>query len=163
MPTANPAVAVATRLLRSRRLMRAPIWFYRLRLGPLLGPRLLMLEHVGRKSGAARYVMLEVIDHPTPDRYIVASGFGAKAQWFRNIQANPQVRVSAGIRFAAPAVARVLTQQEADETLASYIARYPRLWARFKAVLEKTLETAVTETNTPLPLVELRLDAPTLS
>lgn len=154
---------VVTRLLRSRAFVRAPIWLYRLHLGPLLGPRLLLLEHIGRKSGAKRYVVLEVIDHPAPERYVVASGFGAKAQWFRNIRANPRVRVSAGSRFAAPAVARVLTQREADETLASYIARHPRLWARFKAVLEETLETAVTETNTPLPLIEVRLDAPTLS
>lgn len=38
----------AARMLRSRRLMRAPIWLYRARLGGLLGGRLLMLEHIGR-------------------------------------------------------------------------------------------------------------------
>ena len=29
---------------------------------------------------------------------IVASGFGSKAQWLRNIEANPRVRIYAGIR-----------------------------------------------------------------
>jgi deazaflavin-dependent oxidoreductase (nitroreductase family) len=152
-------VAGATRLLRSRRLMRAPIWIYKLRFGGLLGPRLLMLEHLGRKSGTPRYVVLEVIDHVAPDSYVVASGFGDKAQWFRNIRANPSVRVYAGSHLPAPATARVLDQPEADRVLATYIRRHPRAWARFKAVLEETLGAEITETNTPLPMVELRLDA----
>ena len=79
---------VGGRLLRSRRLMRAPAWIYRARAGVLFGSRILMLEHVGRKSGVPRYAVLEVVDHPTPDTYVVASGFGRKAQWFRNIQAS---------------------------------------------------------------------------
>ncbi|MBO0865461.1 MAG: nitroreductase family deazaflavin-dependent oxidoreductase, partial [Mycobacterium sp.] len=127
------------RLLRSRRLMRAPIWIYRARAGALLGSRLLMLEHIGRRSGARRYVVLEVVDHPTRDTYVVASGFGEKAQWFRNIQANPHVRVYVGSRAPAPAIARVLHQLEADRTLAGYTSRHPRAWDRFKRVLEETL------------------------
>ncbi|MGH3562280.1 MAG: nitroreductase family deazaflavin-dependent oxidoreductase, partial [Mycobacterium sp.] len=108
--------AAGSRILRSRRLMRAPIWIYQARLGGLLGPRLLMVEHIGRKSGTRRYVVLEVVDHPTPDTYVVASGFGPKAQWFRNIRANPRVRVYAGSHAPASAVARVLDQPEADRT-----------------------------------------------
>lgn len=161
MPTTQPPsrlVAGATRLLRSRRLTRAPIWLYKGRLGGLLGPRLLMLEHTGRTSGVARYVVLEVLAHDAPDSYVVASGFGGKAQWFRNIQADPRVRVYAGSRAPASGHARVLDQSEADRTLATYITRHPRAWARFKAVLEQTLGTEITDTNTPLPLVELRLD-----
>lgn len=152
--------AIAAKLLRSRRLTRAPIRLYRARLGALLGPRLLMLEHTGRTTGVARYVVLEVIDHPEPDRYLVASGFGQRAQWFRNIVANPRVRVYAGSHAPRPATARVLDQADADRALAAYIARQPRLWARFKPVLDETLGTEVTETHTALPIVELRLDSP---
>jgi hypothetical protein len=47
------------RLLRSRRLVRAPIWLYRIRAGGLLGTRMMMLEHIGRTSGERRYVVLE--------------------------------------------------------------------------------------------------------
>lgn len=90
---------------------------------------------------------------------MVASGFETKAQWFRNIQANPRVRVYANSHAPAPAAARVLDQQEADRALATYISRHPRAWARFKGVLEETLGSEITETNTPLPMVELRLDA----
>ncbi|MCV7399045.1 nitroreductase family deazaflavin-dependent oxidoreductase [Mycobacterium fragae] len=138
--------------------MRAPIWIYKARAGAMLSSRVLMLEHIGRKSGARRYVVLEVVDHPTPETYVVASGFGEKAQWFRNVRANPRVRVYAGSRRPAAATARVLTQSEADRALAVYVGRHPRAWQRFKGVLEETLGSPITETNTPLPMVELRLD-----
>ncbi|WP_297599452.1 nitroreductase family deazaflavin-dependent oxidoreductase [Mycobacterium sp.] len=149
---------VAARLLRSRRLMRAPIWIYQARAGALFGSRILLLEHIGRKSGAPRYAVLEVIDHPSPDVYVIASGFGRKAQWFRNIEANPRVRVYAGSHAPRPAAARVLDQHEADRTLAAYRTRHPKAWERMRPVLEDTLGAPITDTDTPLPLVELKLD-----
>lgn len=153
--------ASGARLLRSRRLMRAPIWIYKARAGALLSSRILMLEHIGRKSGARRYAVLEVVGHPAPDTYVVASGFGRRAQWFRNITANPRVRVYAGSHAPAPATARVLEQPEADRVLAAYVSRHRRAWERLKGVLEETLGSEITETNTQLPMVELRLDART--
>lgn len=77
------------RLMRSRTLMRAPIWIYRARAGAVFGSRMLMLEHIGRKSGTPRNAVLEVVDHPAPDTYVIASGFGKNSQWYRNIVANP--------------------------------------------------------------------------
>ncbi|HEY9305709.1 MAG TPA: nitroreductase family deazaflavin-dependent oxidoreductase [Mycobacterium sp.] len=161
MSTTRPPsrlAAVGERILRSRPLMRAPIWIYKARAGVALGSRFLMLEHIGRKSGARRYVVLEVVDQPTPDSYLVASGFGTKAQWFRNIKANPRVRVYTGSHAPAPAAARVLTQQEADRALSAYINKRPQAWERFRPVLERTLGSPITETDTALPIVELRLD-----
>jgi deazaflavin-dependent oxidoreductase (nitroreductase family) len=119
-----------------------------------------MLEHVGRKSGARRFVVLEVVGHRTPDTYVVASGFGERAQWFRNLIANPRVRVSVAGHGPRAATARRLPVAEADTVLAGYIRRHPRAWAKFKGVLENTLGTAVSEHDTPLPMVELRLDGP---
>ncbi|MCV7066559.1 nitroreductase family deazaflavin-dependent oxidoreductase, partial [Mycolicibacterium farcinogenes] len=82
-----------------------PIWLYRIRAGALLGGRVLMLEHIGRTSGARRYVVLEIVDRPSPEHIVVASGFGTKAQWYRNILADPHVRVwlsaAAGLRADA--------------------------------------------------------------
>ncbi|WP_167386412.1 nitroreductase family deazaflavin-dependent oxidoreductase [Mycobacterium marseillense] len=149
---------LAARLLRSRRLMRAPIWIYKLRAGAVFGSRILLLEHIGRKSGAPRYAVLEVIDHPSPDTYVVASGFGRKAQWFRNIEATPRVRVYAGSHGPRPGAARVLDQREADRTMADYRARHPKAWERMRPVLEDTLGAPITDTDTPLPLVEFKLD-----
>ncbi len=154
----NLFVSAGARVLRSRRLMRAPIWIYKARAGALFGSRILMLEHVGRKSGEPRYVVLEVVGHPSPDTYVVASGFGRKAQWFRNIQANPRVRVYAGSHAPRRATARVLDQQEADRALAAYVSRHRQAWEQMKPVLEETLGVPITETETPLPMVELRLD-----
>lgn len=116
-----------------------------------------MLEHLGRKSGARRRVVLEVIDHPAPDVYVIASGFGTRAQWFRNIAANPNVRVYLGSHAPVPATAHVLDQQAADRTLARYRERHPRAWSQLKGVVEQTLGEPLTDTDTPLPLVELRL------
>jgi deazaflavin-dependent oxidoreductase (nitroreductase family) len=149
--------AMGARILRSRLLMRAPIWIYKARAGAVLGSRLLMPEHIGRKSGVRRYVVLEVVDHPTPVSYVVASGFVAKAQWFRNLKAIPRVRVYTGSRAPLPATARILTQQEADRALGAYINAHPQAWGRFRPVLERTLGSPITETDTPLPIVELRL------
>ena len=158
MSDTNLLARIFARLLRSRRLMRAPIWIYKARAGALFGSRILMLEHIGRKSGAPRYAVLEVVGHPTPDTYTVASGFGRKAQWFRNIQANPRVRVFAGSHAPSPATARVLDQHEADDALAAYRRRHPRAWEQLRPALEETLGVPITDTNTPLPMVQLRLD-----
>lgn len=162
MSPSSQLTSLAAGLLRTRPLMRAPIWLYRARLGALLGRRLLMLEHIGRTSGARRYVVLEVVDHHAPDggpeSYVVASGFGERAQWFRNIRANPRVRVYAGSRAPAPATARVLDRAEADRTMAAYANRHRRAWQQFKPVLENTLGAPIGDTDIPLPLVELRFD-----
>ncbi|MFV0493571.1 nitroreductase family deazaflavin-dependent oxidoreductase [Mycobacterium sp.] len=158
MTSRNRLNRLGARALRSRRLVRAPIWIFKARAGAVFGPRFLMLEHIGRKSGEPRYVVLEVIDRPAPDVYIIASGFGRKAQWFRNIEANPRVRVYTGSRAPAPAIARVLTQHEADAAIAGYRDRHPGAWESLKGILEDTLGAAITDTNTPLPMVELKLD-----
>lgn len=158
MPTTSLLARAGARVLRSRRLMRAPIWIYQARAGALFGSRILMLEHIGRKSGAPRYVVLEVIGHPAADVYVVASGFGRKAQWFRNIEANPRVRVYVGSHAPRRATARVLDQAEADRALAAYRDRHARAWERLSPVLEETLGASLTDANTPLPIVELRCD-----
>ncbi|OBI77020.1 nitroreductase [Mycobacterium sp. E740] len=150
-------VKAGTAVLRSRPLMRAPILLYRARLGFLLGSRFVQLEHIGRRSGLRRYVVLEVLDHPEPDTYVVASGFGTRAQWYRNVKANPNVRVSVGTKVSAPATARLLSTSEADAALRGYISRHRRAWEAMKPVLESTLGTSIGTENTALPMVELRL------
>ena len=159
--SASDLIATAgARLLRNRRLMRAPIRLYKARLGFLFGTRMLMLEHIGRKSGVHRYVVLEVIDRASPGTYVVASGFGARAQWYRNIQANPRIRVFTGGLGPRSATAHVLTQAEADAALQAYISRHPRAWSNLKSVIENTLGTPIDDHNTALPMVALELDRP---
>ena len=158
--TSDVVASAGARLLRSRRLMRAPIRLYKARLGFLFGSRMLMLEHIGRKSGVPRYVVLEVIDHASPGTYVVASGFGTRAQWYRNIKANTRIRVFTGGRGSRPATARILTQAEADNALQSYIRRHPRAWSNLKSVIENTLGTSIDDHDTALPMVALDLGRP---
>ena len=159
MPAAvgDALVTGATKALHNRRLMRAPIHLYRARLGFLFGTRMLMLEHIGRKSGARRYVVLEVIDHPEPDTYVVVSGFGTRAQWFRNLQSHPEGRVWTGLRAAVPTSARVMSSEESAASLHSYITRHRRAWNALKPAIENTFGAEIDETAPGIPMVQLRL------
>jgi deazaflavin-dependent oxidoreductase (nitroreductase family) len=116
-----------------------------------------MLEHTGRKSGTRRYVVLEVVEHRPPRTYLVVSGFGDRAQWFRNIRANPQVRVHTLSRRPAPATARIFPQEEAAAALTAYSARHPRAWAGIEPVLQGTLGGPPHDVESRLPVVVLEL------
>ncbi|HEY1819343.1 MAG TPA: nitroreductase family deazaflavin-dependent oxidoreductase [Trebonia sp.] len=151
------AAARAARLLRTRWIVRAPIWLYRARLGFIFGSRLLMLEHTGRVTGARRFVVLEVVARPRPGTLVIASGFGARAQWFRNVRANPGVRVHLGSRGPAAATARLLTSKEAAAALTAYASSHPREWARLKPVFEATLGARIDHQGTSLPMLALDL------
>ena len=81
----------------SRVLFRAPIWIFKLGLGGLLGKRMLLLKHIGRKTGLLRQAVLEVVQYfPETNAYIVTAGFGRKSQWYQNILSNPEVSVQVG-------------------------------------------------------------------
>lgn len=151
------AARVGAVVLRARWVVRAPVWLFRCRLGIVFGSRLLMLEHLGRTSGRRRYAVLEVVDHPTPGRYVVVSGFGARAQWFRNVAANPMVRVSVGSHSPAPATAHRLDPEAAARSLGRYAETHPLAWAKLRPVLEETLGTRIDEAGTELPMVAIDL------
>jgi deazaflavin-dependent oxidoreductase (nitroreductase family) len=109
----------------TRLAARLPIWLYRLRFGRLLGDRFLMLTHIGRKSGLPRQVVLEVLRHDkATDTYLVASGWGERADWLRNIQRNPHVLLHAGAR-RMEAIAEWLPVEAAADELCDYARRHP--------------------------------------
>lgn len=151
----NRLTRIGAGLLRVRWFVRAPIRLYRARLGVIFGHRLLMLEHVGRNTGQRRFVVLEVVDHPAPARYVVVSGFGTRAQWFRNIEANPQVRVYLASHAPARAIARRLDAAVATAALGRYAHAHPRAWAKLRPVLEDTLGTSIEEHGIELPMIAL--------
>lgn len=155
----NPLARAGAALLRVRWFVRAPIWLYRARLGFVFGTRLLMLEHVGRTSGMRRYVVLEIVDHPAPSSYVVVSGFGDRAHWFRNVEANPQVRAYLGSRAPAVATAHRLDADASVASLTRYANAHPRSWAKLRPILEETLGTRIDEHGTELPMIAIDLDA----
>ncbi len=157
----NPITRASASLLRVRWFVRAPIWVYQAKLGFLFGERLLMLEHAGRVSGLRRYAALEIVDHPTPRRYVVVSGFGDRAQWFRNVRANPQVRVYLGSHRPAMATAHRLDEAASAASLGRYARAHPRSWAKLRPVLERTLGTRIDANHTKLPMIAIDLDGST--
>lgn len=138
--------------MRQRSLVRAPIWLFRARLGFVFGSRLLMIEHTGRKTGARRYAVVEVIGRPRPGTYIVPAL--PWAQWYRNIQASPSVRISVGGRSLAPATARPLAADQKPAVLDGYAQRHPRMYATMSSLFEETLGGSLADA--PMLALEMR-------
>jgi deazaflavin-dependent oxidoreductase (nitroreductase family) len=71
-------------------------------LAPLIGRLILLLTTTGRKSGLPRITPLQYEE--VDGCYYIGSARGTKADWFRNILANPQVEVQVkGRRFSSTA------------------------------------------------------------
>ncbi len=64
---------------------------YRIGLGPIVGRLILILTTTGRKTGLPRETALQY-EQVGGDIYL-GSSLGTKADWYRNILANPQVTV----------------------------------------------------------------------
>jgi deazaflavin-dependent oxidoreductase (nitroreductase family) len=70
-----------------RWLFRVPVFFFRAGLGWLFGSRIILLEHVGRKSGLTRYSCVEVVDRDDDGMTLtIVSGYGVRAQWYQNLR-----------------------------------------------------------------------------
>jgi len=133
-----------------RLFFRAPIVLYRIGLGGLM-PMQLLLTTVGRKSGRPRQAVVDVLRHDADtDTYYVTSAYGAHSDWYRNLQANPTVRVQVRWRkFSARAT--ILPKEEAEEVLLDHWRRH-RLYSRvtlrlvgLKATSEEEVRTAAAQ------------------
>lgn len=110
----------------SRLLFRLPVHLYRARLGWLFGRRLLMLTHTGRVSGRKRRTVIEVVEYdPATGAHTVCSGFGPRADWYRNLVATPEATIQVGVR-TIPVTAVPLPVDEAQQVLTRYARRHPR-------------------------------------
>ena len=116
-----------------RLAFRLPIYLYRLNLGWLLGHRALLLVHQGRSSGLLRKTVLEVVLYiPVTRESVVLSGWGEKADWYRNIEETPALEVRTGGQRYVPQQ-RFLAPEENHAVLAEYGRRHPlgfRIFAR---------------------------------
>lgn len=108
-----------------RWLFRAPIWLYRIGLGGLMTKRMVLLNHIGRKSGKMRQAVVEVARYDkATDTVYVASGWGKKSDWYRNLLANPEITIQVGWR-KMKVTAVPLTPEESGEAMVDYAHRYP--------------------------------------
>ena len=99
---------------------------YALGLGPLIGRLVLLLTTRGRRTGLLRVTPLQY--EQIEGKYYVASAFGTRTDWYRNILADPGVRVRVGRKaFAAFAEPSTDPAQIAD-FLEYRLARHPRMF-----------------------------------
>jgi deazaflavin-dependent oxidoreductase (nitroreductase family) len=125
METTDPYVQSAHGLMSypapgtlNRLLFRAPLFAWRMGMGNLLGPHILVLTTWGRKSHLPRPIMLSYT--PTPQRIYIGAGWGARCDWYRNLTANPRVTLQVwdeqvtGLPGEAiiPALARRVTDED---------------------------------------------------
>jgi len=109
-----------------RHVLRIPIHLYHWRLGFLMGGRFILIDHVGRKSGKLYQTPVEVVRHDTVSgEYIVCSGTGPNADWYRNLTAKPADAVQVRNERWQP-TQRMLTQQEASDYFEGYENEHPK-------------------------------------
>ncbi len=98
---------------------------YALGLGPLMGRLVLLLTTTGRKSGKPRVVPLqyEEID----GKFYLGSSRGEKADWVRNIQANPKVEVRVKARRFTGMAEVVTDTGRITDFLEERLRRHPRM------------------------------------
>lgn len=142
-------------------VFRAPAGLYRIGLGRLLGKRILALTHRGRKSGRLYETVLEVaVFDPATQESIVASAYGTKADWYRNLAAASGVRVRTGKMDYIPEH-RFLTPEEASAAAAEFCRLHP--WeARLAPRVLPAIGAVTTDSPDPvrmlasLPMVAFR-------
>jgi deazaflavin-dependent oxidoreductase (nitroreductase family) len=113
--------------------LHAPTWIYRARLGFVMGKRFLMIEHRGRKSAKLYRTMLEVAGRNAErNEWIVTSGTGPKADWYRNVEAGGVEAVWLGSKRHRAGV-RFLDPTEAAEVMNRYEQQHPNTAAKLMA------------------------------
>ena len=108
------------------KLARLPVVFYRLGLGGLLGESLILLNHIGRKTGTIHQAVVRVVSHNADsETYYIASAWGFKSQWPRNLLAHPEIVVQIGSRKLTVNV-KPLTPEQGVHVLLDYRQRHPK-------------------------------------
>ncbi len=142
-----------------KRVLHLPVGVFRARLGFVFGNRFVMLEHVGRRSGRTRYTPLEVVGHEG-NAFIVCSGTGPNADWYRNITTTPAKALWVGSRRCEVAQ-RLLPTPEAATAFARYESAHAKSASRLMELMgvshdgtHQSRETMVEQ----IPMVELRIE-----
>ena len=89
----NPAVFDWAKMKNIQKIHRV---LYAIGLGPVIGRIILLLTTTGRKSGKKRVTPLQY--EKIGAEYYLGAARGLKADWVRNIQADPQVEVRVGAK-----------------------------------------------------------------
>jgi len=98
---------------------------YAIGLGSLIGNVILLLTTIGRKSGKPRVTPLqyEEID----GKIYLGAALGQKADWFRNIQANPKVEVHVKSQHFSGLAETITDTKQIADFLEVRFRRHPRM------------------------------------
>ncbi|MBN1964371.1 MAG: nitroreductase family deazaflavin-dependent oxidoreductase [Anaerolineae bacterium] len=122
-----------------RAAAKSPILFYRLGLGGFIGRLFMVLTTTGRKSGLPRRTAIEF--HAYRGRKYVYSAWGTRADWFRNIEADPVVTIQTADGAEACIARRLADEDELAEAF-DFAVQNPTLRAWFDLLgIELTLES----------------------
>lgn len=102
-----------------------PVYLHRLGLvwwiEKITGATWMLITTTGRKTGKPRQVMVDVMDYDEKtDIYFVEAAYGGRADWVRNIRANPVFRAQVGKRKFTARAAELPPDQTGDLLLALY-------------------------------------------
>lgn len=117
-------------------------------LGRLAGLPVLLLETLGRRSGARRENALTYLPWPSPDGedfVVIASVLGESRHpaWLHNLRADPRVAVTVGKRRVA-VVAREAEGEERERIFDAVIERSPD-YAQYRERTERRIPVVVLE------------------
>ena len=103
-----------------------PRSLYGWHLGWLLGHHIMMITHVGRKTGVVRQTVVEAVNYdPKTQVCRACAGWGEQTDWYRNIQAHPALEIQIGSRRYVPQQ-HFLATEELLTLLQEYEHRHPR-------------------------------------
>jgi deazaflavin-dependent oxidoreductase (nitroreductase family) len=110
-----------------RWLLRLPLYFYRVGLGWLANRfNLMVLTTWGRMSGLPRHTAIEYRTHGS--KIYVISAWGARPTWYRNLVAQPVIRVRQGRRAFNAQAYVVDDSSEALRVLHLFRKRAPAIY-----------------------------------
>jgi deazaflavin-dependent oxidoreductase (nitroreductase family) len=121
-------------------------WIYRVSGGRIAGSMdrapVLLLHHIGRKSGQERVAPLLYLPDGE-DMVIVASYGGAPKNpaWYHNLRAKPETVVEVG-RERRPVTAHVATERERERLWPALLELYPA-YGDYQARTERTIPLVV--------------------
>ena len=147
-----------------RLVIRLPIALYRLGLGIVIGAApVMILTTRGRRTGLARHTALEYRQHG--NKFYLVSVWGERAQWVKNLIAEPDVTIQVGHRTFAARARVVDDSGEANRVTHLYRRQVPYLYDTLLAKLisePSVFPRQAMEENATLTIVRLdRLsDAP---
>ncbi len=107
----------------AKSLAKAPLVAWRLGLGPVTGKLFLVLTTTGRKSGLPRHTMVEY--YAMGDAKYAVCAFGARAQYYKNILADPRVTVQTADGTESALASRVTEDDELVAVLKLFKNRDP--------------------------------------